>query len=475
MALHLYDSQTHAARPFTPSVAGKVSMYVCGATVQGAPHVGHLRTYLAFDVLRRWLTRSGLEVTMVRNVTDIDDKILAKSAEAGVPWWAHAYRYEQEFTAASDALGILRPTYEPRATGHVPEMIALVERLIERGHAYVGEPGNVYFSVPSLPSYGSLTKQGRVAASGEASAEVSDDGEAPATDKRDPRDFALFKSPKPGEPETAAWPTPWGKARPGWHLECSAMAHRYLGEEFDIHGGGLDLRFPHHENEQAQSHAAGYAFTRFWLHSAWVTQGGEKMSKSLGNSLAAATVLAELPAPVIRLALVGAHYRSMVEYTPTTTAEAAANWTRFSGFVERASARVGNQPLPTELPAEFVAAMDDDLGTPAALAVVHDQVRRGNTALDAGDDAAVVAHLGQVRAMLGVLGLDPLDPLWQREDGAAERALAGTIELLLAERVRARTEKAWARADEIRDSLAALGVVIEDRPDGAAWRLESGN
>ncbi|HZK04486.1 MAG TPA: cysteine--tRNA ligase [Actinomycetaceae bacterium] len=466
MALHLYDSATRSIRPFEPREPGRAGIYVCGATVQSAPHVGHLRTFLAFDVLRRWLEASGLDVTYIRNVTDIDDKILAKSAESGVPWWAHAYRYEQEFTAAADALGISRPTYEPRATGHVPEMIALTQLLVERGHAYVGDPGNVYFAVDSFPEYGALTNQ-----RGEI-----DQGEAAATDKRDNRDFALFKAPKPGEPASASWETPWGRARLGWHLECSAMAHRYLGEEFDIHGGGIDLRFPHHENEQAQSRAAGYGFARYWLHSAWVTQGGEKMSKSLGNSLSAEVVLDETPAPVVRLALVCAHYRSTVEFTPTTTAEATANWERFAGFVERATERVGAIEIAgAELPDEFVAAMDDDLGTPQALAVVHEHVRRGNTALAAGDDATVSNSLAAVRAMLAVLGLDPLDPLWKggTEDSAKDRALEGLVDLLLQDRVCARAEKEWARADQIRDSLAALGVVVEDRPDGATWRLET--
>ncbi|HHW82521.1 MAG TPA: cysteine--tRNA ligase, partial [Actinomycetales bacterium] len=403
MALHLYDSATRQIRPFDPLEPGRAGIYVCGPTVQSSPHVGHLRTFLAFDVLRRWMERSGYAVTMIRNVTDIDDKILAKSAEAGTPWWAHAYTHEQEFQAAADALGILRPTYEPRATGHVPEMIELVQLLIERGHAYAGTPGNVYFDVRSFPEYGALTNQGL---------DEIEDTEDAATDKRDPRDFALFKAPKPHEPASASWNTPWGRARLGWHLECSAMAHRYLGETFDIHGGGLDLRFPHHENEQAQSRAAGYSFARYWMHSAWVTQEGEKMSKSLGNFLLVSNVLDRLPAPVVRLALVGAHYRSMVEFTTTSTAEAAANWDRFTGFVSRALEFLGpdgapnpggtaspsvslpdgvphpggtaspvGAGIPTEIgnspgggggagvPAEFAAAMDDDLGTPAALAV----------------------------------------------------------------------------------------------------------
>nr|NLD40955.1 cysteine--tRNA ligase [Actinomycetales bacterium] len=469
MALHLYDSATRRMRPFEPIEAGRVGMYVCGPTVQSAPHVGHLRTFLAFDVLERWLTRSGYEVTLIRNVTDIDDKILARSAEAGVPWWAHAYRYEQEFAAATDALGLARPTYEPRATGHVPEMIELVQRLIERGHAYAGDPGNVYFDVKSFPEYGSLTNQGL---------EEMENPEDFEGDKRDQRDFALFKAPKPHEPATSSWNTPWGRARLGWHLECSAMAYRYLGETFDIHGGGLDLRFPHHENEQAQSRAAGYGFARYWLHSAWVTQEGEKMSKSLGNFLLASSVLERLPAPVVRLALVGAHYRSMVEFTTASTSEAAANWDRFTGFVARAVEFLGDDGGPVGtvgLPAEFVTAMDDDLGTPAALAVIHDHVRRGNTALAAADGAEVRARLTGTRAMLDVLGLDPLHPLWTgagAEDEAKDRALEVLVGHLLEQRTEARAAKDWARADQLRDALGAAGVVVEDRADGATWHLK---
>ncbi|MDX5319044.1 MAG: cysteine--tRNA ligase [Actinomycetes bacterium] len=463
MGLRLYDSATRSVRDFVPLHPGRVGIYVCGATVQSSPHVGHMRTAIVFDVLRRWLERDGVEVTLIRNVTDIDDKILAKSAEQGVPWWAWAYRFENEFTAAYDALGLLRPTYEPRATGHVPEMVELIDRLIERGHAYAGQPGNVYFSVPSFPEYGALTNQG-------ADAGEEDDA---ATDKRDPRDFAVWTAPKPGEPGTAQWDTPWGHGRPGWHLECSAMAHRYLGETFDIHGGGLDLRFPHHENELAQSRAAGYGFVRHWMHSAWATMGGEKMSKSLGNSLIVSEVLKSTPAPVVRLTLIAAHYRSMVEYSDTSVAEAAANWDRFTNFVTRAIEFAGEvdgvASLP--LPAPFVAAMEDDLNTAAALAVVHEHVRLGNIALADGDREAVRDAQGAVRAMLSVLGLDPLAEQWRATD-SAHGALGVLVERLLAERVEARLTKDWARADAIREDLLAAGVVVEDSVGGARWYLK---
>ena len=456
-----------------PLVPGRVSIYLCGATVQGAPHVGHLRSAIAFDVLVRWLRRRGMEVTLVRNVTDIDDKILAKSAEAGVPWWAWAYRFEQEFTAAYDAVGVLRPTYEPRATGHATEMVSLVERLVERGHAYRGEGANVYFDVRSFPEYGSLTRQ--------RLENMSTVEEEEATDKRDPRDFALWKSPKPGEPESAAWDTPFGRGRPGWHLECSAMAHRYLGESFDIHGGGIDLRFPHHENELAQSRAAGDGFAQHWMHNAWVTVGGEKMSKSLGNSLVVANVLRQVPAVVLRFALGTVHYRSTVEFSQASLAEATSTWERISGFVARAVERVGavsaeevaSRPLAA-LPEGFVAAMDDDLNVSAALAVVHEQVKVGNNALAAGEDSVVWEAQLQVRSMLDVLGLDPLAAPWATASGpddSARAALEALVPAVLAERAEARRTKDWARADALRDQLQDAGIIIEDSPDGARWQL----
>ncbi len=460
--MRLYDTATRSTRPLVPIRDGHVGIYVCGATVQGSPHIGHLRADVAYDVLVRWLRRTGHEVTYVRNVTDIDDKILARSAEAGVPWWAWALRHEREFTAAYAAIGNLPPTYEPRATGHVPDMVELMERLVERGHAYATGGGDVWFDVRSWPDYGSLTNQRP-----EDIAESPDEGSV----KRDPRDFALWKAVKPGEPETASWATPYGRGRPGWHLECSAMARRYLGDAFDIHGGGIDLRFPHHENEQAQSRAAGYDFARLWVHSAWVTQGGEKMSKSLGNSLLVANVLAEVPAPVLRYALASVHYRAMLDWGPEVAAEAEATWSRLSGFVRRAAERVPSpDPATVELPAAFAEAMDDDLNVSAALAVVHEHVRRGNTALADGLLPEVGEQLGAVRAMLDVLGLDPLR--WRTDDGAAgRRTIEVLVEAALEDRAEARRARDWARADAIRDRLAAAGVVVEDGPTGSRWTL----
>lgn len=475
MSLRLYDTATRDVRDFVPRTPGEVGIYLCGATVQSSPHVGHLRPAVAFDVLRRWLERSGLRVTLVRNVTDIEDKILAKAAAAGVEWWAHAATYEREFTRAYEALGVLPPTYEPRATGHVPDMTALMERLVDRGHAYTTGSGDVWFDVRSWPAYGELTRQRLEDLNPEPS---DDDGQA-AGAKRDPHDFALWKAPKPGEPATAAWDTPFGRGRPGWHLECSAMAQRYLGDTFDIHGGGLDLRFPHHENEQAQSRAAGFGFAQRWMHSAWVTQSGVKMSKSLGNGLLVSELLAQVPAPVVRYALVAVQYRSMLEWSPDTLDEARTTWERLSGFVERATERVGavaaEEVRKAELPPAFVAAMDDDLNVPAALAVVHEHLRAGNTALAERDDITARTELVALRAMLDVLGLDPADPQWAAGagDSRARAALDALVSAELEARAAARAAKDWATGDAIRDRLAAAGVVVQDSADGARWTLEN--
>lgn len=471
MTLRLFDSATRAVRDFVPLVEGRVGIYLCGATVQAPPHVGHVRSSIAFDVLVRWLRRSGYQVTMIRNVTDIDDKILAKAADAGVPWWAWAMANERAFTAAYDALGVLPPDYEPRATGHVPAMVELMTQLVDTGHAYRTGPGDVYFDVRSYPAYGALTNQ-RLDDIVETSDEPAD-----GADKHDPHDFALWKSPKPGEPDTAAWETPFGRGRPGWHLECSAMARRYLGDSFDIHGGGLDLRFPHHENELAQSRAAGCGFARYWLHNGWVTQGGAKMSKSLGNGLLVSAVLAQTPAAVVRYALTAVQYRSMLEWTDGTLAEAAATWDRLSGFVARAAEKVGPADAAVvasgELPADFVAAMDDDLNVPAALAVVLEVLRAGNSALARGDDEAVRAAMVELRGMLDVLGLDPAGEQWGsvRSDDREARALDALVGAELAARAQARAEKDFATSDAIRDRLGAAGIVVEDSKDGARWTL----
>ncbi|MBM9432394.1 cysteine--tRNA ligase [Flaviflexus equikiangi] len=472
MTLEIHDSATKTQQVFEPRVPGKVGIYLCGATVQGSPHIGHLRSALAFDVLARWLSRSGYQVTTVRNVTDIDDKILAKSAEADWEWWAWAYRFEQEFSAAYRALGVLPPTYEPRATGHITDMISLIGTIIDRGHAYAGNPGNVYFDVESLPDYGSLTRQDL--------RNMTVDEDDVETDKRNPHDFALWKAPKDGEPETAAWDSPWGRGRPGWHIECSAMAGRYLGDAFDIHGGGIDLRFPHHENEQAQSHAAGRSFAKYWMHNAWVTVDGEKMSKSLGNSLIVSEILKNVSAPVLRFALTTVHYRSTVAYSPVTLSEASANWERISGFLARAAETVGEADSDAvaglgagELPVEFREAMDDDLNVSAAMAVIHDHITRANVALSARDDLAVAEAQVTIRAMLDVLGLDPRSQQWRDAGGNShDEALSVLVQDVLDRRAQARADKNWELADSLRDTLTEAGINVEDGADGVRWHVK---
>lgn len=466
MPFRLYDSATQAVRDLDTVVPGQVSIYHCGLTVQSSPHVGHIRKEVVFDVLRRWLTHIGYQVTVIANVTDIDDKILTKSAELGVPWWAHAYKFERELHDAYAALGCRPPDYEPRATGHIPEMIELIQILIDRGHAYSADDGSgdVYFDVRSWPDYGRLSRQ-RI-----DDMEPAEDSEPRG--KKDPRDFALWKGHKPGEPETASWQTPWGRGRPGWHLECSAMAGKYLGDEFDIHGGGIDLRFPHHENELAQSTAAGRPFARYWMHNAWVTAAGEKMSKSLGNGALVSQVTEQYPPRAVRFYLLAPHYRSAIEYADTSLAEATASLDRIDNFVDRAKDLVG--PVPPTLPAAFVDAMNDDLGTPGALAVLYTTVREGNSAIEGEDRDVVATRLGQVAGMLGVLGLDPDDPVWRRQagdEGALETVVDGLIGELLKQREDARGRKDYAAADGIRDTLIKLGVEISDTPQGPKWRL----
>jgi cysteinyl-tRNA synthetase len=466
MTLSLYDTARRAQISFEPLVAGEVSIYCCGLTVQSAPHLGHIRKEVVFDVLRRWLTTSGYRVTQVTNVTDIDDKILAKSAEAGVEWYALAYANERELHRAYAALGIQAPTYEPRATGHIPEMIELIAQLIEAGHAYAAGDGSgdVYFDVRSWPEYGEL--------SGQRLDDMEPSDDADPRGKKDPRDFALWKGEKPGEPITASWPTPWGRGRPGWHLECSAMAGKYLGDSFDIHGGGIDLQFPHHENELAQSKAAGRGFARYWLHNAWVTTSGEKMSKSLGNGMLVSEVTQRWPARAVRLYLLAPHYRSMIEYSDEALDETATALERVDSFVRRAREVSGDGEL-VDVPPRFAEAMDDDLGTPAALAVLYDTVRQGNRGLDDGDDAVVARCLAEVQVMMGVLGLRSDDPLWGTTSHSdLTPVVDGLVKALLDQRTAARERKDFDAADEIRDQLAQVGLTIEDTPGGPRWSLD---
>lgn len=463
MSIRLFDSKEQALRDFSPLAPGRVGMYVCGPTVQSSPHVGHLRSALVYDQLRRWLTHEGYQVTLVRNVTDIDDKVLDNAQAGGVEeWWALAYRMEAEFTAAYDLLGIQRPSYEPRATASIPEMIAIIERLIERGHAYpaADDSGDVYFDTASWSSYGELTNQ--------KPAEMEAAADADPRGKKAPQDFALWKGHKAGDPESASWKSPWGVGRPGWHIECSAMSTKYLGTSFDIHGGGLDLRFPHHENELAQSAAAGDGFAQYWLHNGLVSVGGQKMSKSLGNSVFAADLLDKAKPVVLRYLLGSAQYRSTLELHDGAIAEAKASFERIEGFLDRVSRDAG-ELASADVPAAFRSAMNDDLNIPAALAVVFELVRSGNSALDSGDVATAASQAAEVVAMLDVLGVNPLDAAWATDSSQGDAALDLLMAELLEARAAARANKDFATADLLRERLAAAGITIEDTPNGAHW------
>jgi len=467
VTLRLYDTATRSEREFSPVEPGKASLYLCGATVQAPPHIGHIRSGVSFDILVRWLKASGYQTTFCRNVTDIDDKILQVAANEGSQWWAVAQRNERAFSRAYDTLGCLPPDVEPRATGHIPEMITLMRRLLASGHAYASG-GDVYFDVASWPAYGALSGQ---RLEHMRPAEDTDTAEA----KRDPRDFALWKGAKPGEP---AWETPWGAGRPGWHLECSAMSTKYLGSTFDIHGGGLDLVFPHHENELAQSRSVGDGFAQYWVHNGLVGLAGEKMSKSLGNSLLVDAVVTEVRPVELRYYLVQAQIRSPIEYSPAALDEAVASYRRIEGFVTRATELLGDtEDPPTDrdaMPPAFAAALDNNLAVPQALAVVHETIRDGNNALASGDTAALGTALTQVRAMLGLLGLDPLSEKWRA--ASADDDLLGVVRALvtvaLDQRQAARDRKDYDAADSIRDRLYAAGVLIEDTPDGPRWTIK---
>ena len=461
-SLVLYDTLTRTNSPFVPLKKGEVGIYLCGATVQAPPHIGHVRSGVNFDILRRWLTKSGYNVTFIRNVTDIDDKILHKAVHEAAPWWAVAMKYERAFTDAYAALNVLPPTYEPRATGHVTQMIELMTLLIERGAAYAPGNGDVYLEVRKLKSYLTLSRQN-----------VNDllpAADADETYKKDPRDFALWKAAKPGDP---SWPTPWGAGRPGWHLECSAMAHAYLGESFDIHGGGLDLIFPHHENEIAQSEAAGYGFAKRWLHNAWVTASGEKMSKSLGNSLQVAELLKSVRGIELRWYLGSAHYRSMLEFSHAALEESATAFRRIESFLHRSVELLGVQPTPV-LSQSFTDAMNDDLAVPTALAGISEALRLGNSAVTSGDKKIIAQSANEIRGALEVLGCDPFDGAFAGgASDVSEQALDGVIKLALDQRTAARERKDFAASDAIRDGLAALGIIIEDTAQGPRWSIST--
>lgn len=522
--LRLYNTASHKTSVFKPAKPGQVGMYVCGATVQSSPHIGHIRAAIAFDVVRRWMLRLGYKVTFVRNVTDIDDKIMKKASEAGQTWWERAYIYEREFTEAYNTLGVLPPTVEPRATGHITDMVELIERLIERGHAYVikdsaGNPtGNVYFDVPSWEHYGELThqNQNRNEIDGDEASAIADekgpsvdsagndiynptDPADASPDKHDPRDFALWKAPCDFDQPDARWKTPFGEGRPGWHIECSAMSHRYLGDDFDIHGGGLDLRFPHHENEMAQTTAAGWKSANVWMHSAWVTAKGEKMSKSLGNGLSVPVVLANNSAWVVRYALGAVQYRAMLEWSDQALVEAKSAYDRITNFLERAGRLLENTPTREEvqsvdadlLPEDFTRAMNDDINVSGANAAIFTAIRQGNAILDdcaqaqnSSTQKLLYTAVLQVRAMLDALGLDPYADPWTSNankssatgaNGESSKECAA-LDALIASQLQARADarkaKDFSTADAIRDALNNAGIVIEDGAKGSSWHLQ---
>ncbi|WP_205324095.1 cysteine--tRNA ligase [Glycomyces sp. YM15] len=465
MSLRLYDTGTRSVLDFQPRKPGEVGVYLCGLTVQGPPHIGHLRSGISYDVLIRWLRRSGYNVTYVRNVTDVDDKIFVRGEEQGRPWWSIAYANECLLSDAYAALGAEPPTYEPRATGHITQMIDLISELIERGHAYVTGAGDVWFDVSSWPDYGELSHR--------RPEDMLSSPEPGA--KRDSRDFGLWKAHKPGEPADAAWTSPWGPGRPGWHIECSAMARRYLGDAFDIHGGGTDIMFPHHENELAQSRGAGLDFAKYWVHNGMLNLAGTKMSKSLGNTLSVGALGEKgFSKAAIRYYLTSVHYRSAADFSEDALGEAQAAWERLSNFVHRAAEALGTEAtIGGMMCGDFVNAMDDDLNTPAAIAAIHDMAREGNAALDAGNDTAASSIAGGVRAMLDQLGLDPLDPHWDDPgDAKLHGAVDALVKLALEQRAEARARKDYAAADRIRDELAHAGITVKDTPRGPVWTVD---
>ena len=471
MSVRLYDSRSQQLVDFVPLNPGRIGMYVCGPTVQSSPHIGHLRSALVYDQWRRWFSYRDFDVTLVRNVTDIDDKVLQSADGSDEEWWARAYRVELEFSAAYARLGIRPPSYEPRATASIPQMLELIGILIERGHAYPASDGtaDVYFDTASWPRYGELTRQ--------RSDDMADAADADPRGKKVPRDFALWKGSKDSEPASARWNSPWGPGRPGWHIECSAMAARYLGEQFDIHGGGLDLRFPHHENELAQSTAAGHAFATHWMHNGLVTVDGQKMSKSIGNSVFASELVDRARPLVVRYYLGAAHYRSTIDYHDGSLDEAEAALARIEEFLRRVDRRLAGTRFASAgtpvLPPEFAEAMDDDLAIPQALAVLHERVRAGNQALDSEELESAASVRGEVIAMTDILGINPLDVEWtDAGDTRMRTALDSLVATLLTHRDDARSSRDFARADRIRSELLSVGIQLEDTPQGPEWRLE---
>ncbi len=465
--MQIFNTLGRALQTFEPRDAGKVGMYVCGATVQSKPHLGHGRYAVVFDVVRRYLTYVGYDVTYVRNITDVDDKIIDAAKAAGVTTEEIAAEAAAAFAAAYDALGILPADTEPRATEHVPQMIKMIEQLIERGHAYEAG-GDVYFSVRGFPGYGKLS--GRNIDELQSGARI-----ATGDIKQDPLDFALWKAAKPEEP---SWPSPWGDGRPGWHIECSAMSYEYLGASFDIHGGGNDLVFPHHENEIAQAEAAlGIdPFARLWMHNGMMTLGGEKMAKSTGHIVDLLDAVHKYPGLAVRLFYLRTHYRKPLDFSEEALADATASLERLWAFRRRRPGPVAGPPDPTTMES-FSRAMDNDIDVAGGLGALFDAVREGNRRLDAGDGAD--PYLAAYAEIVDVLGL--AEPVRGFEEIAAGLEALGAgydldglsgaalVDALVARRNEARSNKDWATGDSIRDGLAELGVIVEDGAGGSAW------
>ena len=453
MSLQIYNTLTRQKETFKPLVEGKVGMYVCGMTVYDFCHLGHARAFLAFDLIVRYMRHIGLEVNYIRNVTDIDDKIIKRANENGEPFLDLVDRFANAMNEDFDQLGIGRPTHEPRATAHIDDIIKLVSTLIDKGFAYAVPNGDVYYRVRKFDGYGKLS--GKVLDDLEAGSRVDVD-----TDKEDPLDFVLWKAAKPDEPH---WESPWGIGRPGWHIECSAMSTCCLGETFDIHGGGPDLKFPHHENEIAQSEAAtGKTYANTWIHAGALRLGEEKMSKSLGNFFTIRDILEKYDGEVVRFFLISSHYRSHVSYMDNSLDEAHSKLERFYNALQEAN--VGDAAdIDNEYSQRFHAAMDDDFNTPEAIAALFDLVREVNKTT--GEEQQALA--GQLKYLGGVLGCLQADPQTFLQAGAGDEA--AWIDEMIAKRIAAKKAKDFATADAVRDELVAKGIVLKDGPEGTVW------
>lgn len=449
--LNLYNSLTRTKEPFIPIQPGKIGLYVCGITVYDQCHLGHARSMVSFDVIVRFLRAQGFSVTYVRNITDIDDKIIVRALERGVSINELTTQYIDAMHADADALAILPPDFEPRATDHIDGIVRLIQRLIQTGHAYVGDNGDVFYQVARFADYGKLSHKDLEGLEAGARVEV-------VKEKRSPLDFVLWKAAKPNEP---SWPSPWGEGRPGWHIECSAMAMDQLGEQFDIHGGGLDLQFPHHENEIAQSEGAtGKTFANYWLHVGMLQVNNEKMSKSTGNFFTIADVLKKHHPEAIRYFLLSSHYRSSLNYSDDNLQNASKALTRLYQSIREISC-AGDEVIDADWCAQFDAAMNDDFNTPIALSVLFQLSHEINKTKSA-PLAATLKYLA------GILGLLQVSPAAFLQAGSID---TDTITQRVAERFQARQERDWARADEIRRELLAQGIEVEDGPEGSTWRV----